>query len=42
VGNALYISDISTNSTPHLSHLSPLARGASYRTLAQEPTKAEK
>jgi len=42
VRNALYTSAISTNSAPYLSHLSPPARGASYRTLAQESTTAEK
>jgi len=42
VRNALYTSAISTNSIPHLSHLSRLARGTSYRALSQEPTKAEK
>jgi len=42
VRNALYTSAISTKSTHHLSYFSRLARGTSYRALAQEPTKAEK
>ncbi|KDU79103.1 hypothetical protein HMPREF1121_00957 [Porphyromonas sp. KLE 1280] len=40
--NALYTSAISTKSTHHLSYFSRLARGTSYRTFTQDPTKSEK